>query len=115
MDRDQTSPDDLFFEHLTELAGSGDGEVAAPARLKSEIYSSLIARMEESGPLMDVRTTRSSHRLCVFEDLVQIAPLTEKIGSVNFCRICHARVLAERFENAPIYWSHCPYVRFQNR
>jgi hypothetical protein len=29
--------------------------------------------------------------------------------------VCHARVLAERLEHAPIYWPHCPYVRFQNR
>lgn len=115
MDRDETRPDDLFFEDLAGLAGSGDEDVTAPSRLKSNVYSSLIARMEESGPLLDVHTTRSTHRLCVFEDLVQITPLTQDVGSVNFCKICHARVLAERFENAPIYWNHCPYVRFQNR
>ena len=115
MDRDETRPDDLFFEDLAGLAGSGDEDVTAPSRLKSNVYSSLIARMEESGPLLDVHTTRSTHRLCVFEDLVQITPLTEDVGSVNFCKICHARILAERFEHAPIYWSHCPYVRFQNR
>ncbi len=115
MDRDETRADDLFFEHLADLAGSGDEDATAPSRLKSKVYSSLMAHMEESGPLLDVHTTRSTHRLCVFEDLVQITPLTESFGSVNFCRICHARILAERFENAPIHWRHCSYARFQNR
>lgn len=115
MDKDKTTPDDLFFEHLADLTGASDEDVIAPSRLKSNIYSSLMARMEESGPLQNVQTTRSTHALCVFERLVQITPLTEDVGVSNFCKICHARILAERFENAPIYWSHCPYVRFQNR
>ena len=44
-----------------------------------------------------------------------IAPLPESVGSVNFCKFCHARILAERFERAPIYWSGCPYAAFQDR
>jgi hypothetical protein len=51
----------------------------------------------------------------VFEDLVQIAPVGESLKSRNPCRVCHARVLGENVEDAPIWWPHCPYVRFQNR
>jgi hypothetical protein len=51
----------------------------------------------------------------VFEEIVRIAPVGEAPERVNWCRVCHARVLGERVENAPIYWAHCPYVRFQNR
>jgi hypothetical protein len=110
-----SGPHDIFFEDLADLSAPGSEGVAAPSRLKSKTYSRLIARMEASGPLMTVHATESTDRLCVFEQLVQITPLTTEIGSTNFCRICHARILAERLENAPIYWSHCPYVRFQNR
>jgi hypothetical protein len=49
----------------------------------------------------------------VFEKLVQIAPLGEKAKSPFFCRVCHARALAESFENPPIFWPHCPYVAFK--
>jgi len=49
----------------------------------------------------------------VFEQLVQISPVGKTAQSVFYCNVCHARVLAERFENPPIYWSHCPYVDFK--
>ena len=88
----------------------------ASSRLKSRIYSALVERQAESGPLATLTQSKAAgHGLCVFEALVQIAPLPEKAKSVNICRICHARVLAEKMENAPIWWPSCPYADFQNR
>ena len=31
-------------------------------------------------------------------------PSADRIGSMNPCRVCHARVLAERLDDAPIFW-----------
>lgn len=88
----------------------------APARLKSRTYSLLIEKLAATGPLLSLmETAASGAALCVFEELVRIAPVGEAAKSKNCCRVCHARLLAERFEGAPIYWPHCPYVRFQNR
>jgi hypothetical protein len=33
---------------------------------------------------------------------------------MNPCRVCHARVLGERLERAPIFWPGCPYSEFHN-
>ena len=87
----------------------------APSRLKSKIYSTLIARQSQNGPLLSVTATKESGRkLCVFEELVQIAPVGESAKCLNLCRVCHARILGERVENAPVFWPGCPYARFQN-
>ncbi len=87
----------------------------APTRLKSRIYSALLRRQRQEGPLLSLSKVKASGRkLCVFEELVQIAPLGETAKQTNFCRICHARILAETIENAPVYWPGCPYARFQN-
>lgn len=86
------------------------------SRLKSRIYSTLISRQQQNGPLLSLTATKESGRkLCVFEELVQIAPVGESAECLNLCRVCHARVLAERVENAPVFWPGCPYARFQNR
>lgn len=88
----------------------------APSNLKSKIYSAVVQRQLHDGPLLSLSESKSSGRtLCVFEELVRIAPVGEPTKRLNFCRICHARVLGERLDNAPIYWSGCPYVQFQNR
>ena len=88
----------------------------APARLKSRIYSALIERQQSDGPLLSLSEVKArGRRLCVFEELVQIAPVGESTKQPNFCRVCHARILAENVENAPVYWSGCPYAQFQNR
>jgi hypothetical protein len=102
--------DDSFFE---QLAGSADLQSgpAAPGRLKSKIYTALLRRQQVTGSLMSLSETSSG--LCVFEKLVEISPLNEKAKSLNFCAVCHARLLAERIEGAPIYWANCPYARFQ--
>ena len=88
----------------------------APSRLKSRIYSALLERQREDGPLLSLSEVKAHGRkLCVFEELVQIAPVGEAIKQPNLCRVCHARVLAENIENAPVYWPGCPYAQFQNR
>ena len=107
--------DDLFWESLTQPA-SADADAPAPAWVKARIYSALTRRQAESGPLASLSTIRAEGRgLCVFEKLVEISPLPEQAKCSNYCSVCHARVLAENLEHAPIYWRHCPYVRFQNR
>ncbi len=86
------------------------------SRLKSRIYSALVERQSQDGPLLSLGATKDSGReLCVFEALVQIAPVGESLKRLNLCHICHARVLGERIENAPVYWPGCPYAQFQNR
>jgi hypothetical protein len=88
---------------------------AAPSVLKSRVYTALIRAQQESGPLKSLQQTAEAGReLCVFESLVEIAPIGEQAKSLFFCQVCHARILAERLENAPIYWRHCPYVAFKN-
>ena len=88
----------------------------APSSLKSKIYSMLIARQSQDGPLLSLTATKERGRkLCIFEELVQIAPVGESAKRLNLCRVCHARVLGERVENAPVFWPGCPYARFQNR
>jgi hypothetical protein len=86
----------------------------APSSMKARLYSALVHEQQLSGPLASLDVTAAAgHSLCVFEKLVQIAPLGEKAKSPFFCRVCHARALAESFENPPIFWPHCPYVAFK--
>jgi hypothetical protein len=100
-----------FFEFLSGLP---EDPAPAPARLESRLYSALIRKMQEAGPLENVGATEATDTLCVFEKLVQISPLAEQTGSANFCRVCHARILGETLDHAPIYWKHCPYSQFHN-
>jgi len=107
--------EELFFESLV-VAELEVPATPAPARLKARIYSMLTRRQEESGPLASLSSTKAADRgLCIFEQLVEISPLPQPAKCLNYCSVCHARILAEKVENAPIYWSNCPYVRFQNR
>jgi hypothetical protein len=111
----QGSEERFFGELVTAIEGAEIGS-GAPSRLKSKVYSALVRRQMESGPLLTISETKANGRgLCVFENLVEIVPLNDKVKSLNFCRVCHARILAEEVENAPIYWHSCPYVDFQNR
>jgi hypothetical protein len=41
-------------------------------------------------------------------------PAGETLAPMNPCRVCHARVLAERLDWAPIFWPGCPYSEFHN-
>jgi hypothetical protein len=102
---------------LEGLADAADFDTApperAPARLKSQIYSALVSKQAETGPLLSLAATKAAGSgLCVFEHGVVALPLGERIGSMNPCRVCHARVLAERVDHAPIFWPHCPYAHF---
>lgn len=107
-------PDEEFMRRIADEVELTPSETA-PARLKAKLYSALILRQAEAGPLMSLTETAAcGHELCVFEGLVRIAPVGEAVKSVNICRVCHARVLAEHIENAPIYWDGCPYVRLKN-
>jgi len=108
--------DYLPEEHWLEEIDETTPQRRAPSRLKSRIYSNLIRKMEEEGPLEGLDKTKAAGRdLCVFEELVRITPVGETAQGWHYCKVCHARVLGERVEGAPIYWGHCPYVIFQNR
>ncbi|HEX6804635.1 MAG TPA: hypothetical protein VF133_13215 [Terriglobales bacterium] len=100
-----------FFSMLAE------GEAAterAPSSMKARLYSQLIHQQQESGRLASLdASVEAGHGICVFERLVQIAPIGEPAKSPFFCQVCHARVLAEHFDNPPIFWPHCPYVKFK--
>jgi hypothetical protein len=106
-------PDELFIDKLANEVDLISPE-QAPSDLKARLYSALMRQQVETGPLSSLTDSKAhGHDLCVFERLVEIAPLGEPAKSLNICRVCHARVLAEHFENAPIYWNGCPYVQFR--
>ena len=85
-----------------------------PSSLKARLYSALIRKQQESGPLASLKTSaKAGNAICVFERLVQIAPLGERATSRFFCEVCHARVLAESFDHPPVFWPGCPYVDFK--
>ena len=105
--------DDIWFERLA--ATSEGTEERAPARLKSKIYSALVMRMAHSAPLLDLKETKNrGGHLCIFEHTVASLPVAAQIRSMNPCRTCHARVLGERMDHAPIFWPGCPYSEFHN-
>ena len=86
----------------------------APASLKAKVYSALLRRQAESGPLASLtESAHCGHELCIFEQIVRISPVSERAKALNICRVCHARVLAENMEIPPIYWPGCPYVEFK--
>jgi hypothetical protein len=105
-----------FFEAFAEEVEASESEVRAPSSLKSKIYSALVRTQGSSGPLLGLEECHAAgHGLCAFEHLVRIAPVGQQLKTMNPCRVCHARVLAEHLDSAPIYWPHCPYVKFQER
>ena len=108
--------DEGFFTLLAERTDAVPGTPErAPARLKSRLYSALVVEQASSGPLRSLPATKFAGRaLCVFEHVLRVIP-DERITSMNPCRVCHARLLAERFESPPIYWPHCPYVELRRR
>lgn len=106
--------DDRWFEQLAEATGDLVAE-RAPARLKSKTYSAVVTELAASGPLRDLReTSRAGGRLCVFEQALALVPLGSEVRSMNPCRVCHARVLGEQMNHAPIFWPGCPYSEFHN-
>jgi hypothetical protein len=106
--------DELWFEQLVDMAPIASDD-RAPAYLKSKVYSSLVMEMAQSGPLLDLQEVKhAGGHLCVFEHAVVMLPVGTDLRSMNPCRICHARVLGERLEHAPIFWPGCPYSEFHN-
>ena len=101
---------------LSEAEAMGDASrPTAPSRLKSRIYSALMRQHAAGGPLRPLSATHAVGRgLCVFESATRICSPGEGVQQLNLCRVCHARVLGERVEGAPIFWHNCPYVDFQN-
>jgi hypothetical protein len=102
------------FRDVVSQAGNSNLELKAPSRLKARLYSALIREQQATGPLQSLSHTEAEGRgLCVFEKLVQIAPAGERAQTPFFCWACHARILAEKIEGAPVYWLNCPYANFQ--
>ena len=102
-----------FFSTLADETDHDAAGEPAPARLKSRIYSRLLAEQAATGRLLSVSDVRGSGRsLCVFEAAVAHAPLPERMKSMNPCYVCHARHLAEHLDHAPIFWPHCPYSEY---
>lgn len=105
-------PDRFFLTLAKETDRFPTGD-RAPGRLKSRIYSALVSRQASTGPLLSLTETKAAGRqLCVFESAVCALPVGEQVKAMNPCRVCHARVLGERLESAPIFWPHCPYAEF---
>jgi hypothetical protein len=96
------------------LARSSEQLERAPSSLKARLYTNFVRKQQESGPLASLdASVASGEGICVFETLVQISPVGEKAKSPFFCQTCHARILAEHFDHPPIFWPHCPYVKFK--
>jgi hypothetical protein len=113
-DKRQNEGDDSLFELFAHEHDEAAGETA-PSRLKARLYTAIIRRQQEGGPLRALDETRSAgYSLCVFESLWDRVT-TEGGQSFNCCSVCHARILAEHLEQAPIYWGHCPYVAFTKK
>lgn len=107
--------DDVVETLLVDADRAGWPDDRAPSRLKARVYSALMRQQSASGPLLALSETRETGRgLCVFESVTSASPVGEAMKQRNLCRVCHARVLAEQIEGAPIFWHNCPYVDFQH-
>ncbi len=108
MENKNEFPDDLW-EQCSEEDLPG-----ASSRLKSQLYSRLLVTMENAGPLVQLSETKAQgHGLCVFEQIMEAVP-SKALQQFHYCNVCHARVLGERVENAPVFWPNCPYAEFQS-
>ncbi len=109
--------DEILERLLDDAEATGaQSHAKAPSRLKSRIYSALMRHHAASGPLLALSATRATGRgLCVFESLTSACSTDTRVEQLNLCRVCHARVLGEHVEGAPIFWHNCPYVDFQKR
>lgn len=101
---------------LQRILQAAESEAEAPtrvsSRLQSRIFSKLIQMEQEQGPLRMLSESRAAgEKLCVFEAAVAALPSSD-LQSRNPCAVCHARVLGERVEQAPIYWPGCAYAKF---
>ncbi|GEM_PF-1572248 len=111
---DKNQEEELFEHFAAGIEPGVSTTIQAPSRLRSRIYSALMLLESAQGRLRSIPATKAEgHDLCVFEELVRIAPVGQKLRSLNICRLCHARLLGEVMENPPIYWGNCPYVDFK--
>ena len=101
-----------FEQLMRQSAEVAAAPEEASSRLKSKLLSRLIELEQAEGPLRMLSANRAQgDELCVFEHLVAALP-SESLQSRNPCAVCHARVLGERVEKAPIFWPGCPYAQF---
>jgi hypothetical protein len=109
--------DDRWFEELArDSEFDSHGIERAPAYLTSRVYSAVVARLSATGPLRGLADTKAEGwGLCVFEEMLNALPRQAGVGSMNPCRVCHARLLGEHVEHAPLFWPHCPYSEFHRR
>ena len=106
--------DERLFEHFAAGIDLVPTSLRVPSRLQSRVYSALMVQESMQGKLKSLPATHADGgKLCVFEEMVRIAPVSEDLKSLNICRICHARLLGEMMEKPPIYWGGCPYVSFK--
>jgi hypothetical protein len=104
--------DNDFDPILRAAENAADAAPRVSSRLQSRIFSQLVELEQAQGPLRTLRESRSAGaQLCVFEAAVAALP-SEDLQSRNPCAVCHARLLGERVERAPIYWPGCAYSTF---
>jgi len=106
---------DNELESLLISAADAASTGASPStRLKSRIYSALMLEAAADGPLLDLNATvANGNGLCVFEKLVQIAPVGVGLKSFNYCRVCHGCLMGESIEDPPLHWVCCLYAEFK--
>ena len=106
---------DEWEQIIEATADSSAAPKKASSRLKSRIFSQLMKLEQAEGPLRTLAANKAAaDPLCVFEHLVALLPSAD-LQSCNPCTVCHARVLGEHVEQAPIYWPGCSYVKFCGR
>ncbi len=109
---DETFSNVAMQHILREAEAATDAPAGASSRLKSRIFSQLIELEQQQGPLRVLSAIRAAgEKLCIFETAVAALP-SDDLQSRNACAVCHARILGERVERAPIFWPGCPYATF---
>lgn len=107
-------PDSNWEREFRRIFAEPGEKEAAPPSLKARLYTRLIREQQESGQLASLdATVAAGHEVCVFEKLVQIAPVGDRLKTPFFCGVCHARIIGEHLNRPPIFWSNCPYVAFK--
>lgn len=107
---------DLRQTDLGQVLRAAESEAAdAPrvsSRLQSRIFSRMIELEQEQGPLRTLSASREAgEKLCIFEAAVAALPSND-LQARNPCAVCHARLLGESVERAPVYWPGCAYAKF---
>ena len=84
-----------------------------PASLRSRIYSAVVQEAEKNAPLRPLSASvQAGYAICDWENLTRHLPQGEVR---NHCRICHARIVAENFDNISMPWFGCPYHRLHSK